>query len=234
MRIYIKNIQLFISLILFPFGIINFLYFLCRDFKDPFRLKFMTWWNLYINSFYFIIVLISDISLYFNNRKMEKINFFFREHYSPICTTLTILVTIIFWFLIYFPAKIKNKNLNEFGTFYENFYVHFLITIIQIFDIFYAQKTFMKFNKNHIIALTILFFNYGIVVAYEKFVKKFAIYPFFNDLKWWNFPFFIVFFVVCYYLIYKYCYLKLIEFKYKKKFFVFENEIENNNNVNLK
>ena len=80
MRIYIKNIQLFISLILFPFGIINFLYFLCRDFIDgPFRLKFMTWWNLYINSFYFIIVLISDISLYFNNRKMEKINFFFRE-----------------------------------------------------------------------------------------------------------------------------------------------------------
>ena len=234
MRIYIKNIQLFISLILFPFGIINFLYFLCRDFKDPFRLKFMTWWNLYINSFYFIIVLICDISFYFNNRKMEKINFFFREHFSPICTTLTILVTIIFWFLIYFPAKIKNKNLNEFGTFYENFYVHFLITIIQILDIFFAQKTFMKFNFNHIIALTILFFNYGIVVAYEKFVNNFAIYPFFNDLKWWNFPFFIVFFVACYYLIYKYCYLKLIEIKYKKKFFVFENEIENNNNVNLK
>ena len=143
MRIYIKNIQLFISLILFPFGIINFLYFLCRDFKDPFRLKFMTWWNLYINSIYFIVVLICDISLYFNNRKMEKINFFFREHYSPICTTLTILVTIIFWFFIYLPLKIKNeKKLNELGNFYENFYVHFLITIIQIFDIFYAQKTF--------------------------------------------------------------------------------------------
>ena len=219
MRIYIKNIQLFISLILFPFGIINFLYFLCRDFIDgPFRLKFMTWWNLYINSIYFIVVLICDISLYFNNRKMEKINFFFREHFSP----------------IYFPEKIKNKNSNEFGTFYENFYVHFLITIIQILDIFFAQKTFMKFNFNHFIALTILFFNYGIVVAYEKFVNKNAIYPFFNDLKWWNFPFFIVFFVVCYYLIYKYCYLKLIEIKYEKKFFVFENEIESNNNVNLK
>ena len=235
MRIYIKNNQLFASLILFTFGIIHYLYFLYRDFIDgPFRLKFMTWWNLYINSIYFIVVLICDISLYFNNRKMEKINFFFREHFSPICSTLTILVTIIFWFLIYLPLKIKNKNLNDFGSFYENFYVHFLITIIQIFDIFYAQKTFMKFNKNHFIALTILFFNYGIVVAYEKFVKKFAIYPFFNDLKWWNFPFFIVFFVVCYYLIYKYCYLKLIEIKYKKKFFVFENEIENNNNVNLK
>ena len=227
MRIFIKNNQLFVSLIFFSFAIIHFIYYVYRDFLDgPRRLKFMTWWNLYLNSFYFIISLISDISLYFNNRQMEKVNFFCREHYSAICTTLTILVSIIFWFMIYLPLVIKDQisKIDEMGRFYENLYVHLIITIIQILDIFFAQKTFMKFNFNHIIALTILFLTYGIVVAVEKFVYNFSIYPFFNELKWWNFPFFIVFFVACYCLIYKYCYLKLIEIKYKKNIFVLESQ----------
>lgn len=239
MRIFIKNIQLFVSLTIFSFGIIHFIYYVYRDFLDgPRRLKFMTWWNLYINSFYFIVVLISDICLYFNNIRMEKINYFFREHYSAFCTTLTILVSIIFWFMIYLPLIITKQisKTNEMGTFYENLYVHLIITIIQILDIFFAQKTFMKFNLNHIFALTILFFCYGIVVAIEKFVNNFSIYPFFNDLKWWNFPFFIAFFVCCYCLIYKFCYLKLIEIKYKRKYFVLESEeirISNVDNMKL-
>ena len=238
MRIFIKNNQLLVSLILFSFGIIHYIYFVYRDISDgPRRLKFMTWWNLYINSFYFIIVLICDICLYFNNRQLEKINFFFREHYSAICTTLTILVSIIFWFLIYLPLIIKNQlsKFKDMGSFYENLYVHLIITIIQILDIFFAQKTFMKFNFNHIIALTVLFMAYGIVVAIEKFVNNFSIYPFFDALKWWNFPFFIVFFVACYYLIYKYCYLKLIQIKYKKKIFILESqEIQISNSDTLK
>ena len=238
MRIFIKKIQLLVSLSLFIFASIHFIYYVYRDFLEgPRRLKFMTWWNLYINSIYFIVVLISDICLYFNNRRMEKINFFFREHYSAICTTLTFLVSIIFWLMIYLPILITNQfsKINEMGTFYENLYVHLIITIIQILDIFFAQKTFMKFNWNHIFGLTILFLCYGIVVAIEKFVKNFSIYPFFNDLKWWNFPFFIVFFVCCYCLIYKFCYLKLIEIKYKKKIFVLESqEIPINNVESLK
>ena len=77
MRIYITNTQFYTSLILFSYATIQYFYILIWDIKDgPYRLKFMTWWNLYLNSFYFIIVLICDSFLFFKNRKMETINFF--------------------------------------------------------------------------------------------------------------------------------------------------------------
>ena len=237
MRIFITNTQFYTSLFLFSFAIIHYIYFLIWDIKDvikylkspseftgKIRLKFMTWWNLYINSFYFIIVLICDLFFFFKRRQLETINFFFREHFSPICTTLTILVTIVFWFLIYLPMKIQNKIKGEMAFNYMNVYVHLLITIIQIVDIFLAQKTFMKFNLKHFYGLSFLFFCYGIVVGVEKFVNNNSIYPFFDLLKWWNIIFFVLFFVGFYFVIYKYCYLYLIKIKYQKKIFILEDE----------
>jgi len=110
---------------------------------------------------------------------------------------------------------------------YINVYVHLLITIIQIFDVFLAYKTLMKFNLKHFYGLSVLFFCYGIVVMVEKFVYDVNIYPFFEMMNWWNSIFFVLFFVGFYYVIYKFCYLNLIKIKYQKKIFILRDE-ENN------
>jgi len=214
--------QLIISLFIGIYSLIEIIWFIKRE--KLIRFIFMTWWNLYLNSFYLTGILIFDILFYLKVLKLERINYFFREYLHPIFCTLTILVTIIFWGLI-MPmlflkgSKLENK-LSDLGI-YANIYRHFIITIFQIIDLFFAEKENITFNYNHWLGISFIIFCYSIVCFISFFKFNIVIYPFLENLNYIKiillFSGFIIFYTSLYYF-----YIYLIKLKYKWKFYINE------------
>jgi len=220
MRKKITFNQLIISLFIGIYSLIEIIWFIKRE--KLIRFIYMTWWNLYLNSFYLFGILIFDILFYLKIKKLERINYFFRENLHPIFCTLTILVTIIFWLLIipmlFFKGSELKNDLTDLGI-YADVYRHLILTIFQIVDLFFAEKENMNFNYKHWLGLGFIMFCYSFVCVITFFKYNIVIYPFLENLN--KIKIIIVFsgFVLLYSILY-YFYIYLIKLKYKWKIYI--------------
>ena len=221
MRKTITKEQLIISLLIGNYALIEILYFI--SIEIPSRFIFMTWWNLYLNSFYLISILIFDILFYFKINVLEKINYFFREHLSPILCTLTFLVSLIFWCVIY-PMIIflGKKNPDKWGA-YVNFYVHIILTCLHVVDVFYGERKKKFYDQRDWNGVAFIMGIYSIVVLICYFKYNFAIYPFLEKLNGVKIIIFFVGFVFIFTMLY-YLYIKLVDLKYKFKMYISNEE----------
>ena len=179
MRKKISFNQLIISLFIGIYSLIEIIWFIKRE--KLIRFIYMTWWNLYLNSFYLFGILIFDILFYLKIK-----NYFFRENLHPIFCTLTILVTIIFWLLIipmlFFKGSELKNDLTDLGI-YADVYRHLILTIFQIVDLFFAEKENMNFNYKHWLGLGFIMFCYSFVCVITFFKYNIVIYPFLENLN---------------------------------------------------
>jgi len=221
MRKTITKNQLLVSLFIGGYALFQIIYFISVEIS--FRFIFMTWWNLYLNSFYLINILVYDILFYFKIKLLEKINNLFREHISPILCTLTFLVSLIFWCVIY-PMIIifGRKNPDKWGV-YVNCYVHIILTCLHVIDIFYGERKKKSFDIRDWYGIAFIMGCYSIVVVVCYFGYNFAIYPFLEKLNGLKIIIFFIGFIFLFTILY-YLYIKLVDLKYKYKFYISDEE----------
>ena len=146
------------------------------------RLLFLTWWSLYLNSLFLIVILICDSILFFTKKKfLEKLNFFFRNFYSSISITFSYFVTIIYWTLIYIGSGFKTggNNLNDV---LHNIYIHFLVSLFLTIDIFMAERNKKNFNLIEFLIIYSILIIYMIFYLIRKYEFNQSVYPFMNEI----------------------------------------------------
>ena len=231
MRNKISLIQFLISLIIGIYVFIMILYIDISSFSF-YQFLFMTIWNCYISTIYFVIIAICDFSFYiYKSNKLEKINTIFRENLSPAFTALTYLVSFTFWVMI-FPVIMKGKNEGEEYdvSLYIDLYVHLFLTIFQTIDIFLSYRE----NKGIVIKYDFLIASfimgiYSILMLVLIFGFNIAIYPFLKNMTWYKGIGEILLFQLMIFIFYL-IHVGLIKLKYKCKIFVL---IDNNEEKKL-
>ena len=223
MRKNISTIQLIMTLIIGGLNTYMFFHWFFQ-LKNK-RFLFMTWWNFYINSIFFIVVLFCDIYFYFSkNKKYEKLNYIFRNDYASVSTTLSIFVTIIFWGLIFKSLNPFNKSYDQ-NKIYRSIYVHLIITILLIIDLLTSEREENKFNFTHLNIDFIILGIYMILTIILIYIYDKPIYPFLKKIDFTLLLCYGILFVITMIISY-YLYLGLIFIKYKYNIGL---EKENNN-----
>ena len=199
MRKKIKNEQFLSTLFISGFHIGMCFYWSMTQ-KNWRRLLFLTWWSLYLNSIFLIMILICDSILFFTKKTfLEKINFFFRNYYSSISISFSYFVTIIYWTLIYVGSGFQTggKNLNDV---LHNIYIHLLVSIFLTIDVFMAKREKKEFNSIEFSIIYLILIFYMIFYLVGKFEYNQNVYSFTNEMtKLKLIIYFIIFSVVIFF-----------------------------------
>ena len=229
MRKSISTTQLLIIIII---GGINTYLFLgwFLELKNR-RFLFMTWWSFYINSVLLMVSLFCDLYFYFTkNKQYEKINYIFRNSYAAVSTTLSFFVTLIFWTLIFQSLNFFNKSYDE-DKIYRSIYIHLIITILLIIDLFSSERDEPKFKYSELNIDYIILGLYMILTLLLIYVYDKPIYPFLKNIHIIPLIGYGIIFIIVMYISY-YLYLGLLKLKYKYNIGL-ENDNENDfNNLN--
>ena len=195
------------------------------------RFLFMTWWSFYINSVLLMVNLFCDIYFYFTkNKKYEDLNYLFRNSYASVSTTLSIFVTFIFWTLIFRSLNVFNKSYDE-DKIYRSIYIHLIITILLILDLFCSERDEPKFKFSELNIDYIILGLYMILTLLLIYVYDKPIYPFLKNIHIFTLLCYGIIFIIVMFISY-YLYLGLLILKYKYNIGL-ENENENEiNNLN--
>ena len=236
--------QLIISILFNGGNSIIFIFLLKALYYNPRILLFLTYLSYCANSIHLFFCFICDIFLYLKSKNsedndmnyrlieaddyrydnkpwFEKINNLNRNKYGMICNTFSIFVTISFWTL-YFMGESYIKVSSGFYPMLRTYYLHLIITIIIIIDI-YNFKRKCAYSSSDINIIIILFLIYTIVIAINKFYFNINPYAFMHS-SWIILSIFIIVFLC----LLNFCYglnLWLINIINNK------NNVDNDNNV---
>jgi hypothetical protein len=217
----ITKAQLISSIIFNGGNSIIFLFFLKALFYNQRILFYLTYLSYCANSIYLLFCLICDIFIYLkeknseenvmnyyklleadddkdNNKTwIEKLNNWNRNNYGIICNTFSFFVTICFWTL-YFMGESYIKISSGFYSMLRTFYLHLIITIIIIIDI-YNRKRNCIYSCRDINIIFTLFLIYTIFIAIIKFYFNINPYAFMHSSWGLLMIFIFIFFLILYF-----------------------------------
>ena len=206
------------------FYILGSIYFvnfcLCMYFMISAGVKnfaFLTAWTLLMNSIYLFINLIADAFFFFTAQdKFDYIHEFSREKIAPVVNSFTYMVFISFWGMSLMGEKVM-KFPTDFTSIIKNIYLHGLITVFVILDVFFYEHKIAKFDLKNLVFISIVFFLYGTAATISIYAIKFVPYPFMVGqpfLKLCLYGGFLFLFVILGYLIH--LGLNMIKYKFTK------------------
>lgn len=170
--------------------------------------KYLTMISYYANSIFLLICFICDVLLYIsdeeedeidksyvlmndeennndNDKGMDRremikiINFWNRNNYAVICNTFSFFVTISFW-ILFFLGETYIKVSNTFGAMLSTIYLHLIISILVIIDIFVSKRLFHFFSCYFFKRILILFLIYCAITCFNKYIFNINPYEFMN------------------------------------------------------
>ena len=214
--------QYIITFLISSFNIISFFYFLFQ-FEEIDRFILLTWWNFYLSSIFFIIILICDTNLFlFKSKRLEYINCFFRNDFYPVILIYSIFVSLIFWGIINPLSGYKQMG-EDFYTIFRNYNVHGLIVIFLLIDMYFADRDKYSYNNNDVFMLL------GIITCYSLLtiiMRKYFNIIMYNFLEKISFSLMLYVGLIFYFLLFGFYYVYIIFMNWKLK--------DNNKNINFK
>ena len=174
----------FLSLVTF----INTLMLVKYLFTLPFHRLFTheTFWSFYLSSIYLIAIFILDSNLFiFKSSSLEKYNAFIRNYFSVVAYSYCYTITLEFWLILFFGLSFGQNPFSEVKTIsnkvlFDTLYLHLIITIIMLFDLFCTKRKFVK-NKTLSFIINFIFFWYCVVVLCTNYIYFKPAYPFMKD-----------------------------------------------------
>jgi hypothetical protein len=174
--------QYFITFLMSSFNTISLFYFLFQI-EEIKRFIFLTWWNFYITSIFFIAILICDTNLFiFKSKRFEHINYYFRNHFYPIILVYGIFICIIFWGVINPLSEYKQMG-EDFYTIFRNCNVHGLIVIFLLIDMYFAERDKYSYNNNDVFMLFGIFTCYSILTIIMRKYFNIIVYNFLEKIS---------------------------------------------------
>ena len=202
-KVSITKSQLISSIIFNGGNTFIFIFLLKALYLNPGILKFLTYLSYCANSIFLFFCLLCDIFLYLNSDKnsfesetdyklieadeendkqsfwFERLNDWNRNTYSLICNPFSIFVTISFW-ILYFLGESYIKVSPGFYPMSRTFYLHLVITILIIIDIFVSKRKKITIFKYYDI-VSELFLLYCLAIIIMKFKYNILPYAFLNS-----------------------------------------------------
>ncbi len=174
--------QYFITFLMSSFNTISLFYFLFQI-EEIKRFIFLTWWNFYITSIFFIAILICDTNLFiFKSKRFEHINYYFRNHFYPIILVYGIFICIIFWGVMNPLSEYKQMG-EDFYTIFRNCNVHGLIVIFLLIDMYFAERDKYSYNNNDVFMLFGIFTCYSILTIIMRKYFNIIVYNFLEKIS---------------------------------------------------
>ena len=129
-------------------------------------------WSFWSNTFYILSITIIDICLYKGKSQCEKFNYKLRNYFLRIFFPFSIGTVIIYWELILLGEKYQSINETVLDI-VKNFFIHGLVLIFVLFDIFTAHHVNKNNNcKRDIIIISIIIaIHFSIVIICKEFLN---------------------------------------------------------------
>ena len=186
-----KRLKYSIISILILFQLAIFIYFLIRVTKINIILH-ITNVSFIISTFYLLIILICDSTIFFfSSRKLDKINYFFRNSFSKVAFPFCFMITLGFWIIVlvgiifkvdtFLDSKIEISVMR----YISSIYLHLGITIIMLVELFLNSRDEIKPTLETGIANTIIFAAYITTICIYKYVFKENAYHFMKKMDVW-------------------------------------------------
>ena len=205
--------QYFITFLMSSFNTISFFYFLFQI-EEIKRFLFLTWWNFYITSIFFIAILICDTNLFiFKSKRFEHINYYFRNHFYPIILVYGIFICIIFWGVINPLSEYKQMG-EDFYTIFRNCNVHGLIVIFLLIDMYFAERDKYSYNNNDVFMLFGIITFYSILTIIMRKYFNIIIYNFLEKI---SFTLMLYLDLIFYLILFSFYYIYIIFMNWKLK-----------------
>ena len=211
----ISKIQFISTLIISLFNTISFIHFISQ-LEEMSRFLYMTWWNFYITSIFFIGILICDVNLFvFKSKRFEHINHYFRNHFYPVVLVYGIFICIVFWGVIN-PLSGYTIMGDNFYTIFRNCNVHGLIVVFLLIDMYFADREKYSYNNNDVFMLFGIITCYSILTIIMRKYFNIIVYNFFEIVSFKTMlligmSFYL--FLFCFY----YIYINFIDWKMRRK-----------------
>ena len=145
-----------------------------------------------ISTFYLFIILICDSTLFFfSSRKLDKLNYFFRNSFSKVAFPFCFVITFGFWGIVLVGIIFKVDTFIGSGTtitlgrYIAGTYLHLGITIIMLVELFLNPRDEIKLTLKTALANTIIFVIYTTIVTLAKYVFNKNAYYFMKNLGVW-------------------------------------------------
>jgi len=213
LRDKITSNQFFITFLMSSFNTISFFYFLFQI-EEIKRFLFLTWWNFYITSIFFIAILICDTNLFiFKSKRFEHINYYFRNHFYPIILVYGIFICIIFWGVINPLSEYKQMG-EDFYTIFRNCNVHGLIVIFLLIDMYFAERDKYSYNNNDVFMLFGIITFYSILTIIMRKYFNIIIYNFLEKI---SFTIMLYLDLIFYLILFSFYYIYIIFMNWKLK-----------------
>ena len=205
--------QYFITFLMSSFNTISLFYFLFQI-EEIKRFIFLTWWNFYITSIFFIAILICDTNLFiFKSKRFEHINYYFRNHFYPIILVYGIFICIIFWGVINPLSEYKQMG-EDFYTIFRNCNVHGLIVIFLLIDMYFAERDKYSYNNNDVFMLFGIITFYSILTIIMRKYFNIIVYNFLEKISFTLMLYLDLFF---YLILFSFYYIYIIFMNWKLK-----------------
>lgn len=152
--------------------IINF-FLMWSEYSPAWKIFFfLTIWSFWSNTFYIIVITIIDLFLYCGNKKAEKYNNFIRNDLVRIIFPFSISTVIIYWELVLLGDKFQGIG-HSVLEICKSFFMHGLVLLFMIFDLFTSQHLNKKNNyKIDITIISIIMaLHFGLVVISKEYLK---------------------------------------------------------------
>ena len=186
-----KRLKYSIISILILFQLAIFIYFLIRVKKINIILHISNV-SFIISTFYLLIILICDSTIFFfSSRKLDKINYFFRNSFSKVAFPFCFMITLGFWIIVlvgiifkvdtFLDSKIEISVMR----YISSIYLHLGITIIMLVELFLNSRDEIKPTLETGIANTIIFAAYITTICIYKYVFKENAYHFMKKMDVW-------------------------------------------------
>lgn len=207
-----------INLILWPY----FIYVLI-DLVTP--LWALTHITYHFNSFYLHLCLISDVSLYcFGSNKLEKINDFMRNKYSPVINPISYLVFFLYWILYAMGGMDKLEKLSFL---LRSIYLHLIISLIIIIELFSANHNRQHFSIFNLILCFVYLILYIFIALIATIEFNRPPYPFIKEATIIT----LIIYFICFSVALIFCYLFHIFLLYIKYRFILRIDSDYYNNT---
>jgi len=145
-----------------------------------------------MSTFYLLIIFICDSAIFFfSSRKLDKINYFFRNSFSKVAFPFCFMITFGFWIIILVGIIFKVDTFVDSKTeiapkrIIVNIYLHLGITIIMLVELFLNSRDKIKLTLQTGLANSTIFAAYTITISIAKYAFKINAYFFMNNLNAW-------------------------------------------------
>ena len=189
--IFIKRLKYSITTILIIFQLVSFIYFLIK--VPPINIILhVTNVSFTISTFYLLIIFISDSTLFFfSSRKLDKINYFFRNSFSKVAFPFCFMITFGFWIIVLVGVIFKVDTFLDSSReikpirYVTGIHLHLGITIIMLVELFLNSRYEIKLTLETGIANTAIFAAYISTICISKYVFKKDAYYFMKKMNVW-------------------------------------------------